>query len=97
MAERFCDLDQETKDACKVAEDVSDQAWLYCDSCHRAMRQGDCPVDEQGDGLRCAYVDCDLGGNIAYQSLYGWDSYKQTHPLDTAKWPKEPAEGTRYY
>lgn len=97
MSARYCDLDDKGKSACKVDDDPSDEAWLYCDTCHRAMHQGDCPVEEGGEKLDCAYPDCDLGGNLAYRSLYGWDAYKKARPVDTAKWPQDPIVGTRYF
>ncbi len=96
MKKRYRDQTQEAKASCRITEDASDEAWLYCDNCHRAMAQGDCVVDECEGVLRCAYADCDPGGNLAYRSLYGWDAYRQAHALETAAWPSDPVPGSRY-
>jgi len=96
MNERFCDLDQEKKETCKVAEEPSEEAWVYCDVCHRAMHQGDCAVNEGGIGLRCAYPDCDLGGDSSHKNLHDWDIYRKARPRETATWPTDPVLATRY-
>jgi hypothetical protein len=93
---RFRDQSQGAKSACRIAEDTSAEAWLYCDKCHRAMAQGDCIVDDCEGVLRCAYADCDPGGNLAYRSLYGWDAYRQAHELETVGWPTEPVRDRCY-
>jgi hypothetical protein len=96
MKKRFREHTQEVKTACRIDEHASDEAWLYCDKCHRAMVQGDCVVDDSEPVLRCAYADCDLGGDLAYRSLHGWEDYRRTHALETAHWPTDPVLGSRY-
>lgn len=96
MKEPLRDQSEEVKATHRVTEDASDEAWLYCDNCHRAMAQGDCVLDDLEGGLRCAYDDCGLEGTLAYQSLYGWDAYRQAHAIETAHWPTEPVLGARY-
>jgi hypothetical protein len=93
---RFRDQTQEAKGACRVAADATDEAWVYCGSCHRAMRQGDCVLDGPGAGLSCAYDDCRPEGNLAFKSLYGWDAYRLAHQQETTEWPVEPESGRCY-
>ena len=95
MSEVFRDQTVDKKAACQVAEDASDEAWVYCSTCKRAMRQGDCVLGE-GEALQCAYEDCPSRGNVAFQSLYGWDAYRSQHIEDTAGWPDEPNPGDCY-
>ena len=52
MRKRYRDQTQEAKASCRITEDASDEAWLYCAKCHRAMAQGDCVVDEREGALR---------------------------------------------
>jgi len=93
---RFRDQTQEAKTASRVAADASDEAWVYCGSCHRAMQQGDCVLEEPGAGLSCAYGDCRPEGNLAFRSLYGWDAYRLAHQQETTQWPVEPESGECY-
>jgi hypothetical protein len=95
MSGSFRDQPPETKAACRVAEDANDEVWVYCSACQRAMRQGDCVVGDD-DVLRCGCEDCPSKGNLAFQSLYGWDAYRSTHGRDTAHWPQEPVPDERY-
>ena len=95
MTKVFRDQTAEKKAACRVADDVSDEAWVYCSACRRTMQQGDCPIGEDGV-LQCAYEDCPSSGNIAFRSLYGWDAYRAVYGQETAHWPKEPRPGEQY-
>ena len=96
MKSRFREQTKETKSACRVTASPDDEAWVYCGVCRRAMRQGDCMLDELGGRLRCAYDDCRPEGNFAFESLYGWDAYRLAHELETANWPEEPRPGECY-
>jgi len=97
MAKHFRDLKQEQKANHNVAGDASDHSLVYCEGCGRVMEQGDCEVYDDVDvKMRCAFGDCVLSGNIAYQSLYGWDSYRHDHEEETAEWPENPAVGECY-
>jgi hypothetical protein len=97
MRKVFRDQTAEKKAACSVTEDASDDTWVYCGSCERAMKQGDCGLsDDSEDSLHCAYEDCAPEGNLAFESLYGWDAYRLAHELETADWPEEPRQGTCY-
>jgi hypothetical protein len=53
-------------------------------------------VDDAEDSLRCAYEDCTSRGNLAFESLYGWDAYRQMHGDETADWPETPTAGECY-
>jgi hypothetical protein len=95
MKKLYRDLTQEAKASYGITEDRSDESWVYCTTCDRAMKQGDCIVGEQGV-LQCAYDDCMPEGNVAFQSLYGWDAYQQELGGEAAHWPEKPEWGKRY-
>ncbi len=97
MTKHFRDLSEEEKAFHSVTEDARDESLVYCAECDRAMEQGDCVVDEDLEvKLRCAYDDCMLEGNIAVQSLYGWDAYRHEYEDETAHWPDTPSPGECY-
>ena len=97
MENVFRDQSLEMKVAHAVAEDANDETWLYCTACGRALRQGDCLLSEEAEGaLECPFDDCVPEGNLAFQSLYGWDAYRLEHGHETADWPEEPTAGTCY-
>lgn len=97
MKKFFRDQTAETKAACRVAGDASDETWVYCTSCQRAMKQGDCVLSDDFEGsLQCGYEDCVPQGNLAFKSLYGWDAYRLAHVHETVHWPQEPTEGQCY-
>jgi hypothetical protein len=97
MKKVFRDQTAETKGACRVTEDANDETWVYCAICKRAMKQGDCVLSDDFEGsLRCAYDDCTPEGNLAFESLYGWDAYRLAHGRETAHWPAEPLHGKCY-
>jgi hypothetical protein len=97
MGNLFRDQSEETKVAHAVTEDANDETWLYCTACERAVRQGDClPSEVVGGTLRCPFDDCVPDGNLAFQSLYGWDAYRLEHGHETADWPEEPTAGGCY-
>ncbi|NLO28022.1 MAG: hypothetical protein GX113_07585 [Actinobacteria bacterium] len=96
MKKQYRDLNEEEKAACRIAEDVSDQAWVYCTACQRAMRQGDLVLAEIEGALQCAYSDCVLEANIAVQGLEGWEAYRKELGYETAHWPEEPMPGECY-
>jgi hypothetical protein len=96
MNSRFRDQKMETKTAHRITADADDDSWVYCTACRRAMKQGDCFLDELGGPPQCAYDDCRPKGNLAFRSLYGWDAYRLAHPQDTAHWPEKPSPGVRY-
>jgi hypothetical protein len=93
---RFRDQTAEKKADCRVAPGTDDETWVYCTSCERAMKQGDCTLDELDGPLSCAYDDCGPEGNLAFQSLYGWDAYRLAHGQETAQWPETPRLGECY-
>jgi hypothetical protein len=97
VAKHFRDLTEEQKASHSITEDARDESFVYCATCHRAMEQGDCVVDEDLEiKLRCAYSDCVLAGNIAAQSMHGWDDYRSAHEEETAHWPDAPSPGECY-
>jgi hypothetical protein len=96
MKRRFRDQTADMKEACRVATDAGDETWVYCTACERAMKQGDCTLDDSDGGLQCAYDDCRPAGNLAFKSLYGWDAYRLAHGQETAYWPKTPRSGECY-
>ena len=96
MKKPFRDLTDEAKTAHQIGKDASDETWLYCADCSRAVAQGDCVLDDDEGVLRCPYDDCGLGSNLAFQSLYGWGAYRQAHTRETLHWPEEPVPGERY-
>jgi len=95
MKRRYSELTEEAKASYGTSENTSDDTWLYCTNCERAMRQGDCVIGE-GENLRCAYDDCASQDNLAFQSLYGWDAYRQGLGHEAVQWPDEPEPGKRY-
>jgi hypothetical protein len=95
MKKRFRELTEEAKASYGITEDASDESWVYCTTCERAMEQGECAVGEEGL-LQCAYDDCRPEGNPAFQSLYGWDAYRQELGDEAGPWPEEPEWGKRY-
>jgi hypothetical protein len=97
MKKVFRDQTEETKAACRVTEDASDETWVYCVTCKRAMKQGDCVLGDDVEGrLQCAYEDCPPEGNLAFESLYGWDAYRLAHGRETADCPEQPRQGECY-
>lgn len=97
MAKHFRDLTEEEKASHRVAEDARAESLVYCANCDRAMEQGDCIVDDDLEiKLRCAYSDCMLEGNIAAESLHGWDAYRLEYAQETAHWPDTPTPGECY-
>jgi hypothetical protein len=97
MPKQFRDLAPHQKAAHSVTEDASDDAFVYCASCGRAMRQGDCIVDDAlEEKLRCAYDDCILDASIAMHSLHAWDAYRELYKEETADWPEVPIPGECY-
>ena len=96
MKKRYRDLTEEEKASCRIAEDASDEAWVYCTASHRAMEQGDLVQDEIEGALQCAYGDCVLEANIAVQGLEGWEAYRKELGYETAHWPEEPVPGECY-
>jgi hypothetical protein len=96
MNRRFRDLPAKTRAGCQVAADAGDETCVYCTACKRAMKQGDCTLDELDGSLECAYDDCRPEGNLAFKSLYGWDAYRLAHGQETAQWPQEPDLGECY-
>ena len=97
MTKRFRELTEEEKASLAVTEDAGDESMVYCANCNRAMEQGSCLIDEELEiKLRCAYGDCMLEGNIAAESLYGWDAYRGEYEEETADWPETPTPGECY-
>jgi hypothetical protein len=96
MKKRFRDLSDEMKAAYGITEDAGDDSFVYCGACGRAMEQGDCLLDDAEGSLRCAFDDCAPEGNLAFQSLYGWDAYRLAHAHETFHWPEEPVPGECY-
>lgn len=96
MKKLYSELNEEAKASYGITEGASNDAWVFCTSCDRAMEQGDCVVGESEGSLQCAYDDCLPEGNLAFQSLYGWDAYRQTHVDETSDWPETPTEGVCY-
>ena len=96
MKKLYRDLSPEAKASYGITEDASDEAWVYCTACQRAMEQGDLALDEIEGALRCAYSDCVLEGNIAVQGLQGWEAYRKELGYETDHWPEEPESGKRY-
>lgn len=97
MVKHFRDLSEKEKTPHSITDDARDESLVYCAKCDRAMDQGDCIVDDELDvKLRCAYGDCVLEGNIAVQSLYGWDAYRREYEDETAHWPDTPIPGECY-
>ncbi len=97
MPRRFRELAQPEKASHSVTEDTSDDAFVYCPSCGRAMHQGDCIVDDAlEEKLRCAYDDCILDANIAMHSLHAWDAYRELYKEETVDWPEVPIPGECY-
>jgi hypothetical protein len=96
MNKRFKELNEDAKATYGLNGDTSSKAWLYCSACGRAMEQGDCLIDEADGSLQCAYEDCASESNLAFESLYGWDAYRQMHGDETADWPETPTLGECY-
>jgi hypothetical protein len=97
MAKHFRDLTEEEKASHSVTEEPRDESFVYCTNCGRAMEQGDCLIDDDLEfKLGCAYSDCVLEANIAYQSLHGWDAYRRNYRDETADWPDTPTPGECY-
>ena len=97
MKKIFRDQTAETKGGYQVTEDANDETWVYCTTCKRTMKQGDCVLSDDFEGvLQCAYDDCTPEGNLAFKSLYGWDAYRLAHGHETAQWPEEPSPGKCY-
>lgn len=97
MPKRFRELPEAEKTPYSITEDARDGSLVYCANCDRAMEQGDCIVDDELDiKLQCAYSDCVFEGNIAVQSLYGWDAYRHEYEDETAHWPETPTPGECY-
>jgi hypothetical protein len=97
MTKHFRELGEEEKASHSVTEDARDESLVYCASCDRAMEQGDCLIDDDLEiKLRCAHDDCVFEGNIAVQSLYGWDAYRHEYEDETAHWPDNPTPGECY-
>lgn len=97
MTKRFRELAEEEKLDYSVTHDAQDESFVYCPNCGRAMKQGDCIIDEELDvKLRCAYDDCMLAGNIAAQRLFAWDAYRDEYEEETADWPDTPTPGECY-
>ena len=95
MKKLYRDLSPEAKASYGITEDAGDESWVYCTACQRAMAQGDCILSEEGQ-LQCAYDDCTPEGNLAFESLYGWDAYRQELGGEAAHWPEKPEWGKSY-
>jgi len=95
MKKLYRDLSPEAKASYGITGDASDESWVYCTACSRGMAQGDCILSEEGQ-LQCAYGDCSREGNLAFESLYGWDAYRQELGGEAAHWPEKPEWGKRY-
>ena len=94
MKRRYRELSPEAKASYGTTDDPRDETWVYCDTCKRAMPQGDCVV---GDAfLGCAYEDCPSRTNLAFESLYGWDAYRQGLGSAASDWPQEPEQDREY-
>ena len=97
MTKRFRDLPEDQKAAHSVAEGGGDESLVYCTNCGRAMKQGDCVVDDDLDiKLRCAYGNCVFESSIAVQSIYWWEDYRDKYKDETAHWPETPTPGECY-
>ncbi len=96
MKKLYSELNEEAKATYGITEDASNQAWIYCNACGRAMEQGDCVVGDIEGSLQCAYDDCQPEANVAFESLYGWDAYRQMHGDETSDWPEIPTVGECY-
>jgi hypothetical protein len=96
MEKAYRALSAEARASYGITEDGSDESWVYCTACGRAMEQGDCVLDDAADSLQCAYDDCMPDGSLAFESLYGWDAYRQMYGLETADWPEIPTAGDCY-
>ena len=80
MKKPFNELNEDAKATYGLNGGTSSKAWLYCTACGRAMEQGGCFVDDAESSLQCAYEDCTSEGNLAFESLYGWDAYREMWP-----------------
>ena len=96
MKKLYRELNEEAKASYGITNDASDDSWVYCTACSRAMEQGDCVVGDVGGALECAYEDCSPEGNLAFESLYGWDAYRHMHGDETSDWPEIPTAGLCY-
>jgi len=95
MKKLYRDLTPEAKAAYGITEDGGDESLVYCTSCERAMRQGNCVLDEQSR-LQCAYEDCTPSSDPALQNLRPWDEYALEQGGESAHWPERPELGKRY-
>lgn len=92
----YRDLSPEARASYGITEDGSEESWVYCLTCGRAMPQGDCVVGEDGR-LECAYGDCrPTSASHASTDLRAWDTLAQEQGGAAAHWPEKPEWGRRY-